>query len=308
VSEPAVLHSVAAFRQALETARAGGRSVGLVPTMGALHAGHESLIRRAVAECDTVGVSIFVNPLQFGNAADLDRYPRTLAGDVEICAALGVGVVFAPGVTEMYPGWPEPPATLVSVGSEASGWEGASRPGHFEGVATVVAKLFAIAGRCRAYFGEKDFQQLAVVRRMAADLSFPVEVVACPTVREPDGLACSSRNARLSPEARRAATVLWRALSLARVAVAAGERRPRAIGALIAEVVAAEPSVTLDYGAVVDAETLRIPDRLDGRRPLQLLVAAEVGGVRLIDNAPVEVAHRALGPEAALVGAARSGA
>jgi pantoate--beta-alanine ligase len=307
VSEVALLHSVAACRQALEGARAGGGRVGLVPTMGALHAGHESLIRRAVAECDTVCVSIFVNPLQFGDQADLDRYPRTLASDVEACAALGVDVVFAPGVTEMYPDWPEPPSTVVSVGPEAAGWEGASRPGHFEGVATVVTKLFAIAGTCRAYFGEKDFQQLAVVRRMAADLSLPVEVIGCPTVREPDGLALSSRNARLSPEGRRAATALWRGLSLAKVAVAAGERRPGAIAALVAEVVASEPLATLDYAAVVDAETLRTPERLDGRRPLRLLVAAEVGGVRLIDNAPVEVPLRAR-PEAALVGAAREGA
>jgi pantoate--beta-alanine ligase len=307
VSEPAVLHSVGAFRGRLEAARADGRTVGLVPTMGALHAGHESLIRRARAECDAVGVSIFVNPLQFGDPADLDRYPRSLASDVDTCAALGVDAVFAPGVTEMYPCWPEPPATVVSVGAEAAGWEGASRPGHFDGVATVVAKLFAIAGCCRAYFGEKDFQQLAVVRRLTSDLSFPVEVVGCPTVRETDGLALSSRNTRLSPEAREAATVLWRAMSLARVAVASGERRPEAVAALVAEVVAAEPLAALDYGAVVDAETLRTPARLDGHRPLRLLLAAEVGGVRLIDNAPVEVPLRATRPEAPLVGAARSG-
>ena len=304
-----VIHSVPGFRQALEAARAQGATVGLVPTMGALHAGHESLIVRATAECDVVAVSIFVNPLQFGDPADLDHYPRPLADDLERCEALGVGVVFAPSVTEMYPDWPEPPTTLVSVGAEAAPWEGASRPGHFEGVATVVAKLFSLAGRCRAYFGEKDFQQLAVVRRMAADLGFPVEVIGCPTVRDLDGLALSSRNARLSSAECRAATVLWKALDLARVAIASGERRPAAVAALMASVVAAEPLVTLDYGAVVDAQDLGTPAILDGRRPLRLVIAAQVGPVRLIDNAPAEVALRAAHRDAAtaLVGASSGG-
>ena len=304
-----VIHSVPGFRRALEAARAQGATVGLVPTMGALHAGHESLIVRAAAECDVVAVSIFVNPLQFGDQTDLDHYPRPLAEDLERCEALGVGVVFAPSVTEMYPDWPEPPTTLVSVGAEAALWEGASRPGHFEGVATVVAKLFSLAGRCRAYFGEKDFQQLAVVRRMAADLEFPVEVIGCPTVRDLDGLALSSRNARLSSAECRAATVLWKALDLARVAIASGERRPAAVAALMASVVAAEPLVSLDYGAVVDAQDLGTPAILDGRRPLRLVIAAQVGPVRLIDNAPAEVALRAAHRDAAtaLVGASSGG-
>jgi pantoate--beta-alanine ligase len=173
-------------------------------------------------------------------------------------------------------------------------------------VATVVAKLFSIAGRCRAYFGEKDFQQLAVVRRMAADLGFPIEVVGCPTVRDLDGLALSSRNARLSADERRAATVLWRALETARVAVASGERRPAAVEALIASVVAGEPTVSLDYGAVVDADDLSVPALLDGHRPLRLIIAADVGPVRLIDNARVEVALRGTPRQLAsgLVGAA----
>jgi len=301
-----VVHSVGSFRQALEGFRADGATVGLVPTMGALHAGHESLMVKAAAECDVVAVTIFVNPLQFGDPSDLDHYPRTLADDLERCASLGVGVVFAPSVTEMYPDWPEPVSTRVSVGAEAALWEGASRPGHFEGVATVVAKLFSIAGRCRAYFGEKDFQQLAVVRRMAADLGFPIEVVGCPTVRDLDGLALSSRNARLSAEERRAAAVLWRALETARVAVASGERRPAAVAALIASVVAGEPTVSLDYGAVVDADDLSVPALLDGHRPLRLIIAADVGPVRLIDNAPVEVALRGTRRQLAsgLVGAA----
>jgi len=298
-----VLHSASTFRSTLEAARCEGRSVGLVPTMGALHAGHESLIARAAGECDLVAVTIFVNPLQFGDPTDLERYPRTLAPDLERCRALGVAVVFAPGVTEMYPDWPEPPATVVSVAAEAEGWEGEARPGHFDGVATVVAKLFSLAGRCRAYFGEKDFQQLAVVSRLARDLSFAVEVVGGPSVREADGLALSSRNTLLGPEERRAATVLWRALSAARSAIASGERRPGAVADLLASVVATEPLVALDYGAVVDAHTLRTPPVLDGRRALRLLVAARVGAVRLIDNAPVETARATVVREPVLVGA-----
>jgi pantoate--beta-alanine ligase len=304
-----VIHSVHGFRQALEAVRADAKTVGLVPTMGALHAGHESLIVRASAECDVAAVSIFVNPLQFADRSDLDHYPRTMAEDLDRCAALGVGVVFAPSVIEMYPDWPEPPSTLVSVGAEAALWEGASRPGHFEGVATVVAKLFSLAGRCRAYFGEKDFQQLAVVRRMAADLGFSVEVIGCPTVRDQDGLALSSRNARLSGDERRAATVLWRALEIARVAIASGERRPAAVSVLMASVVAGEPLVSLDYGAVVDADDLSVPSLLDGRRPLRLVIAADVGPVRLIDNGSAEVALRPARREArgGLVGASSGG-
>jgi len=292
VSEPQVFTAVEPFRRALDAARAAGGRVGLVPTMGALHAGHESLIARAAAECDLVAVSIFVNPLQFGDPTDLERYPRTMEHDLGVCRRLAVGAVFAPPVVALYPSWPEPPSTVVSVRAEAAGWEGASRPGHFDGVATVVTKLFSIAGRCRAYFGEKDFQQLVVVRRLVADLDLPVEVVGCPTVRDRDGLALSSRNARLSPEDRRAATVLWRALSAASAAAAAGEDRPEALAGLMASVVATEPRATLDYGAAVDEETLRTPPRLERHRPVRLLIAAEVGGVRLIDNAPAALGRR----------------
>jgi len=287
-----VARSAEVFRQALDAARAQDRTVGLVPTMGALHAGHESLVLRAAEECDLVAVTIFVNPLQFGDAADLEHYPRSLDTDLAACERIGAAVVFAPSVTEMYPDWPERPATAISVGSFASVWEGASRPGHFDGVATVVAKLFALAGRCRAYFGEKDFQQLMVVRRMAADLGFPVQVVGCPTVRESDGLALSSRNARLSAEERVAAAVLSRALTAARSAVAAGERRPGVLHELMSTIVAAEPLVSLDYGAVVDAEDMSVPAFVDGDRPVRLIVAARVGPVRLIDNAPAEVPAR----------------
>ncbi|HEX2046428.1 MAG TPA: pantoate--beta-alanine ligase [Acidimicrobiales bacterium] len=246
------------LRKELDAARAGGRTVGFVPTMGFLHEGHASLIRRSAEECDVTAVSVFVNPLQFGPTEDLDQYPRDLDHDQAVAAEAGADVVFAPPVDEMYPGGP-PRVTVHVEGFDAL--EGASRPGHFDGVATVVAKLFNLAGPCRAYFGEKDWQQLGVVRRLAADLSFPVDVVACPTVREPDGLACSSRNARLSPEERRAAPVLYRALT-----AAAGDADPRR---RMAEVVAAEPLATLDY-AEVQAD--------------RLLIAARVGGVRLIDN------------------------
>lgn len=285
-----VVHTIAALSAALDSARAAGRVVGLVPTMGALHAGHRSLIERAAAECDVVAVSVFVNPLQFGDAVDLASYPRTLDTDVELAGAAGARFVFAPSVGEMYPDLPAPVATNVSVSGVSERWEGASRPGHFDGVATVVAKLFAMSGRCRAYFGEKDFQQLAVVRRMARDLSLPVEVVGCPTVRDADDLALSSRNVRLSPEERRSAAVLPHALAAGAERLAAGGTRAE-VEVAMAEVVATEPGVRLDYAVVVRADDLSPADDLvvpgratTGRGPLRLLIAAHVGPVRLIDN------------------------
>ncbi len=244
------------LRKELDSARVAGATVGLVPTMGALHEGHASLIRRSAAQCDLTAVTVFVNPLQFGPQEDLATYPRDLDADVAVAEAAGAGLLFAPPVEEMYPGGP--PAVTVHVAGE-DGLEGAARPGHFDGMATVVAKLFNLAGPCRAYFGEKDWQQLRVVRRLVADLSFPVEVVACPTVREADGLALSSRNVRLSAEERDAATVLYRALR-------AYPDRP------MADVVAEEPLATLDYAEV-------LPDRL--------VIAARIGDVRLIDNRSV---------------------
>lgn len=258
------------LRKELDAARAAGLVVGLVPTMGALHEGHASLIRRSAVQCDVTAVTVFVNPLQFGPAEDFATYPRDLTGDVEVAAGAGAGIVFTPPVEDMYPD--EPTVTVHVAGEDVL--EGASRPGHFDGVATVVAKLFNLAGPCRAYFGEKDWQQLRVVRRLVADLSFPVEVMGCPIVREPDGLALSSRNVRLSPEARQAATVLSRALRAGVGARMAGERNPATIRRIMADVVAEEPLVTLDY-----AEAL--PDRL--------LIAAGVGGVRLIDNMKVRL-------------------
>ncbi len=274
--------SASEFSAALDTERALGRTVGLVPTMGALHAGHRSLIERAAAECDVVAVTVFVNPLQFDDAADLAAYPRDLDTDVAVARAAGASMVFAPPVQEMYGAHPERVASTVHVDGVSEGLEGASRPGHFDGVATVVAKLFALSGRCRAYFGEKDFQQLAVVRRMVADLSIPVTVVGCATVREVDGLALSSRNTRLSTDERRAALALHRALRAGRACVERGERDPARVSAAMTAVLVAQPLVTPDYAVVVDPLTLRSPAELAGE--VRLLVAARVGNVRLIDN------------------------
>jgi pantoate--beta-alanine ligase len=279
-----LLETLDALARRLEEARCGGATVGLVPTMGALHAGHRSLIERAADECDVVAVTVFVNPLQFGDAADIAHYPRTLDADVALAAQAGATVVLAPSVTEMYPEWPRPVPTRVVVSGLGEPWEGRSRPGHFDGMATVVAKLFATAGRCRAYFGEKDFQQLAVVRRLVTDLSFPVAVVGCPTVREPDGLALSSRNVRLSAAERRQAVALSAALAAGRTLVEEGERRPAAVAEAMAAAVAGHPAVTLDYAAAVEAGTLAVPEALEPGRPVRLLIAAQVGPVRLIDN------------------------
>jgi pantoate--beta-alanine ligase len=279
-----VITTTADFWRMTGTARRRGRSVGLVPTMGALHAGHRSLVDRAVAECDEVVVSIFVNPLQFGDPEDLRCYPRTLDEDLSVCARAGASAVFAPTVAEMYPSWPAPPPSTVVVGDLGDRWEGASRPGHFNGVTTVVAKLFAMVGACRAYFGEKDFQQLAIVRTMAQDLCFPVEVVGCPIVREDDGLAMSSRNVRLSPAERQAATVLSRALEAGCDALERGWSDPEAVAGIMGDVVRSEPLAHLDYATVVTADLLDVPDDLAPGRQLRLLVAAGLGAVRLIDN------------------------
>ncbi|MBW3645605.1 MAG: pantoate--beta-alanine ligase, partial [Actinobacteria bacterium] len=266
-----VMERVAECRSALEAERAAGRTVGLVPTMGALHDGHRSLVARAVAADDVVCVSVFVNPLQFAPAEDLATYPRDLAADVRVAERSGASLVFAPPVEEMYPAGA---TTRVRVEGLGDVLEGASRPGHFEGVATVVTKLLSIAGPCRAYFGEKDFQQLVVVRRLVADLSLPVEVVACPTVRALDGIAVSSRNRHLSGDEREAAAVLLRALQSGAASILAGERDPGEVRALMGDIVEAEPLVELDYAEVVDAATLAVPEKLDGE--LRLLVAARV--------------------------------
>jgi len=275
-----VFDRVADVRAHLDAARAAGRRVGLVPTMGSLHEGHLSLVRRAAAECDTVALTVFVNPLQFGPGDDLDSYPRHLDADIEHAAGSGAAVVFAPSVAEMYP---EPSGTTIEVGALADVYEGASRPGHFAGVATVVAKLFHAAGPCRAYFGEKDWQQVLVVRRMVDDLFFPVEVVTCPTVREHDGLACSSRNVRLTPDERRAARSLFEALSGAAALVDAGQHDPEAIRRHLTGIITREPLVALDYAAVVRAHDLApLTEAKTGEA--RLIVAARIGTTRLIDN------------------------
>lgn len=278
-----MVERVSDLRAALDAARREGGSVGLVPTMGYLHEGHQSLVTRSASENDLTVVSIFVNPLQFAEGEDYGTYPRDLDRDREKCAAAGAGLIFAPPAEEMYP---QTPVTAVTVKGINALLEGRFRPTHFDGVTTVVAKLFALLGPGRAYFGEKDYQQLAIIRRMTADLSFPVEVVGCPTFREPDGLAMSSRNVYLEPDERPAATVLWRSLQAGREAVVQGSRDPDEVEAVMAAVLAAEPKASPDYATVVDAATLDRPDVLDGE--LRLLVAAHLGRARLIDNVGVD--------------------
>ena len=284
-----VIESGAKLREVLDDARRSGRSAGFVPTMGALHDGHLSLIRRARNETDVVAVSIFVNPLQFGDAGDLASYPRLLERDLRLAENAGVDVAFTPAESEMYP--TGPPQTTVQPGPIAERLEGASRPGHFAGVATVVTKLFNLAGPCRAYFGEKDAQQIAVIRQMVEDLDQPVTVVACPTVREMDGVAMSSRNLRLTDEQRAAAPCLYRALAYAEHLAGEGERDANLLKAEMAKRIAAEPLARLDYVAVVDDGTFEDVQRIDG--PARAVVAARFGEVRLIDNLALpEGGHR----------------
>ncbi len=281
-----VISTKSEFREHLETVRALGRTVGLVPTMGALHEGHLSLLRAAANDCDVVALTIFVNPLQFGAGEDLDAYPRPLERDLELAEAAGADVVFTPTTDEMYP---EPTLTNVHVDRLTSSMEGASRPTHFDGVTTVVTKLFNIAGPCRAYFGEKDFQQLAVVRRMVADLDQPVVIVGCPIVRENDGLAMSSRNVYLSSTEREAATVISRALRAGAAMVEAGESDPSVVESHMASIIDAEPLAVLDYAAVVNPESLLTPDRLVSGTTVRLLMVAQLGTPRLLDNLGVDV-------------------
>jgi pantoate--beta-alanine ligase len=278
--------TIAAFRGALDRARAAGERVGLVPTMGYLHDGHLSLMRAAADTCDRVAVTIFVNPLQFGAHEDLADYPRDLPRDVALCESVGVDLVFAPSAEEMYP---EPAVTTVSVDALARTMEGAARPTHFAGVATVVAKLFNIAGPCTAYFGEKDFQQLAIIRRMVRDLDFEVEVVGCPTARELDGLAMSSRNVYLTPEERAAAPVLHRALQAGAASILGGEDDPEEVRTLMAQIIAAEPLAHLDYAEVVDPVSLAAVTSFVPGAAVRLLVAAKLGAPRLLDNLGVRV-------------------
>ena len=278
---PPVLRTAAGMRALALGWRRAGETVGVVPTMGALHEGHASLVRAAKAGCRRVVVTVFVNPAQFDSAEDLDRYPRTEAADLRLLAPLAVDAVFAPPPAEVYP---EGFATSVRVGGLAERLEGRHRPGHFDGVATVVTKLFGITAAEKAYFGEKDWQQLQVVRRLEADLNLGVEIVGCPTEREADGLARSSRNVRLSPEARRVAAALPRVMAAVAAAIRAGMavQAALAVGRRDLEQAGFE---RLDYLELCDARTLEPLDELTGEG--RLLAAAWAGGVRLIDNIAV---------------------
>jgi pantoate--beta-alanine ligase len=260
--------------------RGSGKSLGFVPTMGALHEGHLSLLRRARDENEFLVASIFVNPTQFGPGEDLEKYPRQLQSDLSLCAAEGVDAVFVPRAEDMYP--PGDGFTFVESGPAAGRLEGMSRPGHFRGVCTVVAKLFNIVLPDRVYFGRKDAQQVALIGQMVRDLNFGLELVVCPTVREPDGLAMSSRNARLKKKQRQAALSLPRALEAARRMVELGETRATEVAAAMAEEVITEPLCELDYAAVVDPRSFE--DIAELKRPALAALAVTVGEIRLIDN------------------------
>lgn len=278
-SQCRIVTTIAEVRAAVAVARAAGKTIGLVPTMGALHVGHTSLVDAARETCDLVAVSIFVNPTQFGPGEDFERYPRNLEADVALLAPRGVELVFAPQPVEIYrPG----SSTFVDVGRVAEPLEGKFRPTHFRGVATVVLKLLNIVAPDVAFFGQKDYQQSLVIRRLVADLDVPVEIRVCPTVREADGLALSSRNAYLSAEDRRRGLVLSRSLARARELFAAGERDAAVIHRQMLALFAAEPGVTIDYVALADADTLEEVTAVT--QQTVALVAARVAGVRLIDN------------------------
>jgi pantoate--beta-alanine ligase len=274
-----IVRSRAELREALASAP---RPVGLVPTMGWLHDGHRALIDRARTDNATTVVSIFVNPRQFGDPADLEKYPRSEARDIEICTEEDVDLVFAPDVEEVYPPGFD---TTVTVGAVARPLEGAARPGHFDGVATVVAILFELVGAERAYFGQKDAQQLLVIRRMALDLALPTAVIGCPTVREPDGLAMSSRNVHLSPEERSAAPIIHRALVAARSMHERGEQSAEALRSEMRRVLASEPLAKPEYVSVADGSTLDELETVDA--PALLSAAVRFGSTRLIDNEPL---------------------
>lgn len=260
-----------------------GVSIGLVPTMGALHAGHRSLIRRARLSCDALVVSLFVNPLQFGPHEDYGRYPRSLEADAALCREEGVDVLFAPQAKALYPSGFQ---TSVTVGPLGRRWEGAARPGHFDGVATVVAKLFGLIRPDQAFFGQKDFQQTVVVQRLVEDLNLSPRIILCPTVREEDGLALSSRNRYLTPAQRKTAPVLYAALQAGRKAILKGARTGTEVTRAMRQAIAGTPGVTVNYLAVCDPQTLEPVARVTGTAVL--LGAIRLGRVRLIDNMVVK--------------------
>lgn len=280
---PAVARTVVEVRALVAIARGEGKTIGFVPTMGALHAGHRALVEAARRATGFVVVSIFVNPTQFGPGEDLSRYPRTWDADLELCALGGAAVVFAPEVPEVYPTGGL--ATFVEVADLGHVLEGASRPGHFRGVATVVLKLLHMVGPDVAFFGAKDYQQQLLIRRMVADLDVPIAISTEPTVREPDGLAMSSRNRYLGPAERAAAAVLHRALVAARAAVDAGEADAGRVRQVLAETLESEPLARVETVDLVDADTLAPVDRVGPGRRVVALLAARVGPARLIDNA-----------------------
>jgi len=277
------VHTVREIREALEAVREPDRAIGLIPTMGALHIGHEKLMETARRECGLVVVTIFVNPLQFGPSEDYARYPRPLQADVELCRRHGVDFVFAPAVEEMYP---QPQLTFTEVTRVSDRLCGSYRPGHFRAVATVVLKLFNIVQPQRAYFGEKDMQQLAVIRRMTADLNLPVAIVPVPTVREPDGLAVSSRNGYLDPEQRKVAPLLYRALQEAEKQIRSGEQDAAKIRAAALRVLGQAPLVRVEYLEVVDPDEMQPVSSVTP--PVHVAGAAWLGATRLIDNVFVE--------------------
>jgi pantoate--beta-alanine ligase len=278
-----VFNTVREMRAACRAIRRNGQSLGLVPTMGALHAGHIALVRAARSQCDVVAASIFVNPTQFGPNEDFAKYPRTFEQDCAMLTSEGVALVFAPQPEEMYPSGA---SSFVEVEGVGDRLDGASRPGHFRGVATVVAKLFHIAAPDKAFFGQKDAAQVAVLRRMVCDLNFDLELVVCPTVREPDGLALSSRNRYLSAEERTRALVLSNSLKAISAAYRAGQKDVSRLLDAGRHAIAAEPEVRIDYLAIVDWETL-LP-LIEARAGALVAVAAHVGNTRLIDNIVLE--------------------
>ena len=277
------IHTIEWMKQVARQARAEGRSVGFVPTMGALHTGHLSLVRAAHAESQPVIASIFVNPTQFGPSEDFQKYPRTIEADAKKLEDAGVDYLFAPESTEMYPpGF----RTWVDVEGLSERLEGRARRGHFRGVTTVVLKLLDIVQPRKAFFGRKDAQQARIIRQMARDLHLDSEIVVCPIVREPDGLAMSSRNAYLAPKERGAAAILFRALDGARISIARGERDALRLTAAMRETIRSEPLAELDYAELVDAETLEPVTRLRG--VCLALLAVRIGATRLIDNLMIE--------------------
>ena len=286
-----VAESVTDVRAAVSAARRTGQAIGFVPTMGALHAGHVSLIERARAECGFVAVSLFVNPTQFGPNEDFHRYPRPRERDLELCRDAGADLVFSPTVETMYPPGHR---TFVEVGGLSDVFEGKIRPGHFRGVATIVTKLFLIALADKAYFGQKDYQQQMLIRVMTRELNIPTEIVTCPTLRDPDGLAMSSRNAYLTPAERRAGLSLSQALQLAERLLAGGERDVLRVEAAMRSLIEATPGAVLDYAVIAHPETL---SELTAAEPEMIaLIAARFGTTRLIDNAILRFPSGPLAP------------